>query len=161
MDEINLFLRHAIHVERDAARRFEDLMHAMRTAGNRDVERLFKRLGELSRMHLKAATARGGFRDLPDVALEDLQWPDGITPEAASWCGADEHLDALGALELALEGERRGHAYYDAIARASKDAEVRATARTFADEESQHVAELERWIGAWPAASKRRESSAP
>ena len=37
MDDVNLFLAHAIQLERDAARRFEDLMHSMQTAGNREV----------------------------------------------------------------------------------------------------------------------------
>lgn len=146
MNDIDLFLQHAIHVERDAARRFEDLMHAMATAGNRELERLFKRLGKLSRLHLKTAIARGGFRDLPEVGLHELQWPGGITPEAASWTGVDDGIDALAALELALEGERSGYDYYARIARESDDAEVRQTAEMYAEEEAQHVAELERWI---------------
>lgn len=146
MNDIDLFLQHAVHVERDAARRFEDLMHAMKTIGNRELERLFKRLGELSRLHLKTAIARGGFRDLPDLSLDELQWPGGITPEAAGWTGVDDGIDALAALQLALEGERSGHGYYARIARESDDAEVRQTAEVFAEEEAQHVAELERWV---------------
>lgn len=146
MDNIELFLQHAIQLERDAARRFEDLMHAMLTVGNRDLERLFRRLGELSRLHLKEAMARGGYRDLPSLSLEELDWPDGITPEAASWRGVDDTLDAASALELALAGERSAHAYYASIAERTSDPEVRATARTFAAEEAQHVSELERWI---------------
>ena len=146
MNDLDLFLQYAIHVERDAARRFEDLMHAMHTAGNRELEKLFKRLGELSRMHLKSAIARSGFHDLPELRFDELEWPDGVTPEAASWTGADDGIDALAALELALAGERSGHAYYETIAEQSSDPEVRQVARSFAEEEAQHVAELERWI---------------
>ena len=151
MDDINLFLAHAIQLERDAARRFEDLMHSMQTAGNRELEGLFRRLGELSRMHLTAAVARGGYHTLPELAPEDFQWPEGATPEAADWQGVDSMLDATGALRLALAGERTGQAWYAAIAKSTTDPEVLAMAREFAEEEAQHVSELERWIARRPA----------
>jgi rubrerythrin len=146
MDDINLFLAHAIQLERDAARRFEDLMHAMQSVGNREVEALFKRLGEFSRRHLDDAMARGGFRDLPTLNPDDFQWPEGVTPEAAGWSGVDSLLDEQSALELALAGERSGHDYYAAVAGTTQDPEVAQLARSFAAEESAHVRELERWI---------------
>jgi len=153
MNDVNLFLVHAIQLERDAARRFEDLMHSMQTAGNRELELLFRRLGELSRMHLSTAMARGGFRSLPELAPGDFQWPEGVTPEAAEWRGVDSLLDVEGALEVALDGERTGHAWYSSVAKTATDPEVLAMAREFAEEEAQHVTELERWIA-------RRSSSA-
>lgn len=146
MEDVNVFLTHAIQLERDAARRFEDLMHAMQSVGNREVELLFRRLGDFSRRHLESAMARGGFRDLPQLSVGDLDWPDGVTPEAAGWNGVDSSLDVLGALELALAGERSGYDYYVAVAGRTQDPEVASMARSFAAEESQHVAELERWI---------------
>jgi len=146
VDDIDLFLVHAIQLERDAARRFEDLMHSMQTAGNHEVERLFRKLGEFSRLHLRSATARGGFHTLPELAPGDFQWPEGITPEAAGWQGVDSSLDVLGALRLALAGERTGHAYYEAIARETHDPTVAQMAAAFALEEAQHVSELERWV---------------
>jgi rubrerythrin len=150
MEDVSLFLAHAIQLERDAARRFEDLAHSMQTAGSSDVEKLFRRLGEFSRRHLEAAMARGGFRDLPTVPLSEFEWPDDVTPEAASWRGVDDALDVRSALELALAGERSGHAYYDSIAKRTGDPEVARMARSFAQEEAQHVAELERWIASGP-----------
>jgi len=146
MDDINLFLAHAIQLERDAARRFEDLMHAMRSVGNPEVESLFKRLGEFSRRHLDDAMARGGYRDLPSLSPDDFVWPEGVSPEAAGWSGVDSLLDELSALELALAGEKSGHDYYAAVAKTTQDPEVAHLARVFADEEAQHVVELERWI---------------
>ena len=55
-------------------------------------------------------------------------------------------MDGLDALRLALEGERRGHAYYATMAATTTDAELRAIATEFADEEAEHVAELEKLI---------------
>lgn len=146
MDDVDLFLAHAAQLERDAARRFEDLMHSMQTTGNREVEALFRRLAELSRRHLKAAVARSGFRNLPELSPAEFQWPQGVTPEAAGWHGVDYELDVRGALQLALAGERSGHAYYEAVLRGTRDPEVASMARSFTDEEAQHVAELEQWI---------------
>jgi len=153
MEDVNLFLTHAIQLERDAARRFEDLMHAMQSVGNREVEMLFRRLGDFSRRHLESAMARGGFRELPEVRAEDMEWPEGITPEAAGWHGVDSTLDVLSALELALSGERSGYGYYAAVADKTKNPEVARMAKSFAAEESQHVAELEKWIRRMSAAT--------
>jgi rubrerythrin len=146
IDDVNVFLAHAIQLERDAARRFEDLMHSMQTIESHEVESLFRRLGAFSRMHLQEALNRGGFRTIPALSPSDFQWPEGVTPEAAGWHGVDGALDELGALELALEGERSGCAYYEAIARETKDPEVAMMAARFAEEEAGHVAELERWV---------------
>ncbi|HET9934386.1 MAG TPA: ferritin family protein [Polyangiaceae bacterium] len=146
MENLQVFLAHAVQLERDAARRFEDLMHSMHSAGNYEVEALFRRLGEFSRSHLKAAMARSGFQVLPVLAPGEFQWPEGTSPEAAGWRGVDGALDVTGALELALEGEESGMRFYEAIARTSSNPEVTHLAREFADEEWGHVTELRRWI---------------
>ena len=66
-------------------------------------------------------------------------------------------IDTHNALELALDGERRGHAFYADIASTTGDPEVKAMAREFAAEEAEHVAELEKWIGRYaPQPEKHR-----
>jgi rubrerythrin len=144
--DVTAFLAHAIQVESDAARRYEDLTHSMEAYGNTEVEGLFRQLGELSRRHLKWAMARGAFQSLPVIKSEEFEWPDGLSPEAVGWQGVDGTMDALGALEVALEGERGGFEYYKAVAQTTKDPEIRRMAAEFAEEESEHVSELERWI---------------
>jgi rubrerythrin len=146
MNNVELFLAHAVQLEREAARRYEELSEAMATAGNRELKDFFGRMAFFSRKHLAEATARGGFRDLPPLAADEYDWPDGTSPETADWVGVDPLMSAREALELALDGERRGHAYYAAVAATSPDPEVRAIAGQFADEEADHVRELEKWI---------------
>jgi rubrerythrin len=148
MNDVELFLAHAIQLEREAARRYEELTAAMTTDGNAELKEFFARMAFFSRKHLAEAVARGGFRDLPDMAPDDYQWPDGTSPETAEWAGVDAQMDGVDALHLALGSERRGHAYYAAIAATTQDIELRGIAAEFADEESQHVAELERLIAA-------------
>jgi len=149
MNAIELFLAHAIQLEREAARRYEELAETMGSAGNRALHDFFARMAFFSRKHLGEAMARGGFRDVPELAPGDYQWPDGTAPETAGWAGVDAQMGAREALELALEGERRGYAYYAALAATAPDVEVRMMACQFADEEAEHVRELERRIIAY------------
>ena len=101
MNDVERFLAHAIQLERDAARRYEDLTAAMQTDGNAEVKAFFVRMAYYSRKHLAEAQARGGFRDLPDLAPEDYDWPEGTSPETAEWAGVDGQMDTADALQLA------------------------------------------------------------
>ena len=148
MNDVELFLAHAIALERDAARRYEDLAAAMQTDGNAELKVFFARMAYFSRKHLAEAQARGGFRELPLLGADDYQWPDGCAPETADWAGVDAQMGAADALQLALASERRGHAYYAAIAATTNDIELCGIAGEFAAEEAQHVVELERLIAA-------------
>lgn len=151
MNDVERFLAHAIQLEREAARRYEELSAAMGTEGNRALREFFGRMAHYSRLHLSQAAARGGFRDLPEIAPADFEWPDGVAPETAGWAGVDAQMDARAALELALAGERSGHAYYAAVAATTADAELRAIAGEFAAEEADHVRELEKLLAACAA----------
>ncbi|WP_334157050.1 ferritin family protein [Oryzomicrobium sp.] len=143
MDDVERFLTHAIQVERDAARRFEELAESMKTVGNGDTEACFRQMAVFSRQHLAEATARAGFRSPPQLAPDEYEWPDGTSPETAGWEGVDGFLPPHTALELALDSERRGHAFYAAIAATTRNPEVKVLAEEFAAEEAEHVAALE------------------
>ena len=151
MNDVERFLAHAVRLEREAARRYEELSSAMQTDGNRELKEFFSRMAHYSRLHLADASSRAGFRDLPALPAEEYEWPDGTSPETAAWAGVDAQMDARAALELALDGERRGHAYYAAIAATTQDAELRTIAGTFANEEADHVTQLEKLLAASPA----------
>ena len=145
-----LFLAHACALEEDAANRFADLSEAMKTYGNLDVASFFGKMAEFSRLHLADARKRSGFRDLPALASEDFQWPEGESPEAASMEGSHYLMTVEYALELALDSERRGLAFYADVAATTTDPEVRMMAQEFAAEEAEHVAELESWAKRFP-----------
>ncbi|NMG44445.1 rubrerythrin [Aromatoleum toluvorans] len=143
MNDIHLFLAHAISLEAEAARRYEELADAMHTFGNAAVEAFFRLMAHFSRQHLAEASARGGFRAVPNLRPEEYRWPDGTSPEAVTWAGVDGFLDVPAALAMALDGERRGQAFYAIIAATSRNPRVKAMAAEFAAEEAQHVADLE------------------
>jgi rubrerythrin len=147
MDSVEEFLAHSIRLEQEAALRFGQLADAMETAGNREVSRLFRRLADYSRLHLGDAKARAGFRQIPQLEASDFQWPDIESPESTAIWAADPFIGREQALEVALAAERAGLDYYRGVLDATGDPEVRVLAKEFVEEEAQHVAELERWIG--------------
>jgi rubrerythrin len=158
MEDIKLFLAHAVELEREAARRYEELADSMRTDGNAAVEKFFRQMAVFSRKHLAQAVERGGFRQIPALTPAEYVWPDGLSPEQFDWIGVDSMIDVNNALGIALDGERRGHAFYADIAAVTGDPDVRAMAQEFAAEEAEHVAELEKWIGRYASKAASRHS---
>lgn len=144
MDNVHNFLMHAIRLESAAAQRSDELADAMQTWGNRDVEAFFRRMAEYSRSHLLDALARAGLRQVSELPAEGYDWPDGVDPESADWWGVDGLMGIEQAIENALEGERRGLAYYEGIAAGTSNPRLRLLAEEFAAEEREHVAEMER-----------------
>lgn len=148
---VETFLAHAIALEREAARRYEELAAAMHTDGNAELKEFFARMAHYSRMHLNEAVAKAGFRTIPMLAPEEFQWPDGTAPETADWAGVDSLLGPRGALDLAMDSERRGHAFYATVSASTIDPELRELAAEFAEEEADHVRQLEKLIAACPS----------
>lgn len=112
MQTVEVFLAHAIQLEREAAGRFAQLADAMEAGGNREVSKLFRQLAQYSRLHLADARNRAGFRTIPKLAPEDFVWPDHESPEAAAIWAADPLIGADEALATALAAECAGLAYY-------------------------------------------------
>jgi rubrerythrin len=151
IDSVEVFLCYAIFLEREAADRFGELADSMEACGNREVGKLFRRLSHYSTLHLSDARARSGFRDLPDMKPEDFIWPDLESPERAAIWAADPMIGREEALEIALAAEQAGHDFYKYVLDTTDDPEIRVLAKEFSDEESEHVAELTKWMAAHKA----------
>ena len=151
MESVEEFLAYAIKLESEAADRFGQLANAMQASGNGAVAKLFRQLSEYSRMHQAEAQARTGFRDIPKLSPTDFVWPDLESPEAAAIWAADPMLGRGEALEVAMQAELAGLRYYQAVLDTTNDPEIKALAKEFVAEESEHVAALEKWIAAHKA----------
>lgn len=146
MKTVEEFLAHTIQLESEAALRFGQLADAMTTAGNKEVGRLFRRLADYSLLHLGDARARAGFRTLPEMKAGDYRWPDVESPEAAAIWAADPFIGIEQALQVALDAESAGLEFYADVLASTDDPEIQVLAKEFVEEESQHVAELQRWM---------------
>ena len=105
MHTVEEFLAYAIKLEQEAAIRFDQLADAMESWGNREVGKLFRRLGNFSRLHLAQASARSGFREMPTMKPGDFNWPGLESPETAAIWAADPFIGREQALEIALDAE--------------------------------------------------------
>ena len=148
METVEEFLAYAIALEREAAERFGQLADTMDACGNREVSKLFRQLADYSRLHLADARARSGFREIPDMKPQEFAWPGLESPETAAIWAADPFLGRQEALEIALEAETASLEYYRSILETTSDPEIVAFAKEFVEEESGHVAALQKWIAA-------------
>lgn len=143
---VETFLAYSVKLEAEAELRFAQLADAMVAGGNAKVAALFRKLSDFSRQHLKEATARSGFREIPVILPREFQWPDLESPETAEIWAADPLIAYDQALEIALSGEKGGYAFYKTVLDTTTDPEIKALAREFVAEEAEHVAWLEQWI---------------
>lgn len=146
MNSVEEFLVYAARLEQEAALRFDELADAAGSFANREVAEFFRQMAHFSRLHLDEAKKRGGFHDLPEMNPGQFQWPDAESPEATAIWGADPNMDVHQAMDLALEAEKRGLAFYADVLAATSDPEIKAMAAEFVEEEAEHVVAIERWI---------------
>jgi rubrerythrin/ferredoxin len=146
MTSLDKFLSYSVKVEEDSAIHYEELSANMEECGNADVAKLFKQLGEYSRMHLAEAMAKCARFDATVEVPASSAWPDNASPELAKQWAGDAAMTRLDALKVALQGERRGYEFYYAVANTTSDKEIRAVAKEFVREESEHVETLKLWI---------------
>lgn len=154
------FLSHAVKVEEDAALHFDQLAGVMAKVGNPEVAELFAQLAGYSRLHLEEAKAKCVKYDASVVLPAASAWPDSVTPERTTLWAGDASLSRMGALKAALQGERRGFEFYYAIAGTTDDPEIRAVAKEFVREETEHVEKLKQWIEAEEAALRTKPATA-
>ncbi|MBC7951869.1 MAG: ferritin family protein [Rhodospirillaceae bacterium] len=146
MNSVEEFLAYAAKLEQEAALRFDELADAAGSFANREVAEFFRQMAHFSRLHLDEAKKRGGFHDLPEMSPGQFHWPDDESPEATAIWGADPNMDVNQAMDLALEAEKRGLAFYADVLSATTDPEIKVMAAEFVEEEAEHVAAIERWI---------------
>ena len=151
MTELQLFLAHAMQLEREAAQHYTELAVMMLRADNDEVAGFFLTMADFSRRHLHEAMLRGGFHGVPHMDSREFRWPGGVSPEAVQWDSFSAIPDVQAALILALDGEHRGYEFYSKVEALTQNAEVRACAAEFASEEAAHVAELQKWLSRTPA----------
>jgi rubrerythrin len=151
IDEVPIFLAHAVRLELDAAETYDRLALQMEERANVAVAELFRRFAGYSYRHLREARAQaasepGGERHL---APNEFSWPDGRSPETPQPLDL-YRLTVRGALEMALDTERRACDFYAAVAGQTCCEHVQELAQAFAEEEAEHVVALERWLAGLP-----------
>lgn len=151
---VALFLAHSIALETEAGDRYEELADVMEVHNNPEVATLFRQMSEFSRKHAASVRERAEpFLPLPRLKSWEYRWNAPEPPEVGDFTGTHYLMTPFHALQFALANERRGWEFYNRAAIDSPDAEVRQLARAFAEEEAEHVKELEEWLAKAPRPS--------
>ena len=150
------FLAHAVALEQEAADRYLELADMMEAHRNDAVSAVFRDMTRFSQMHRDEIKARVGAIELPQLKSWEYRWRS--PPEVGGEEGFDYMIEAYNALRYARENELRAMQYYRSVAEESTDAEVRRLATEFADEETEHVAALDKWIALTPRPSTTWQS---
>lgn len=151
METVEEFLAYSIKLEQEAMLRFGELADSMDSCGNKEVGSLFRRLSEYSKLHMAEAMTRAGYREIPEKKPGDFEWPSVESPESAAIWAADPMIGREEALEIALAAEQAGYDFYKNILDTTTDPEIKVLAKEFVLEESEHVAELKKWMAAHKA----------
>ncbi|MGE5517756.1 MAG: ferritin-like domain-containing protein [Bacteroidota bacterium] len=149
--KVALFLAHSIALEVEAGDRYDELADVMEVHNNPDVAALFRQMSDFSRKHAASVQERAkAFQPLPKLKSWEYRWNAPEPPEVGDFSGTHYLMTPFHALQFALANERRGWEFYNRSAADSQDADVRTLARDFADEEAEHVKELEEWLAKVP-----------
>jgi hypothetical protein len=151
MTDLDTFLAYSVALEEEAAGRHDELADMMDVHNNPEVAATFRRLAHYSRLHAQEIRDHSRGHDLPRIAPWDFEWESMEGPETADIGKVDYLMSARQALKIAMANEQRAHDFYHAISEESPDAEVRALAAEFAEEEQEHLGLLKLWLDQVPA----------
>ncbi|MBK6678346.1 MAG: ferritin family protein [Rhodocyclaceae bacterium] len=148
-------LAHALAMESEACERYGQLADQMENCNNAPVARLFRRLEDIERAHVREIEAICRDFTLPRLAPWEYAWRDNESPETIDIGSVSYQMSPRDAVALAIEHERRAADFYEGVADASPDAEVKRVARQFASEELEHVQWLREWLAEKGSSAER------
>jgi rubrerythrin len=147
---VDKLLAYSLAIEQEAAERYAELGDQMEVHNNHEVAELFHKLSAIEAKHIANVEAMGEGRELPGISLWELQWDDAESPEALAHDEVHYLMTPYHALSLVLMGERRAMAFFARVAEDAEDEEVRRMASRLRDQEQEHVALMEEWLGRYP-----------
>jgi rubrerythrin len=145
------FLAHAVALEQEAADRYLELADMMEAHRNDAVSAVFRSMTRFSQMHRDSIMLRVGSIVLPQLKSWEYRWR--FPPEVGGDEGFDYLIEPYNALKYARGNELRAMQYYREVAADATDPEVQRLAAEFANEETEHVAALNKWIEMTPRPS--------
>jgi rubrerythrin len=143
--DLPTFLAYSVALEQEAAERHDELADMMEVHHNPGAAETFRKLAGYSRLHAAEIQQHSAGHRLPVIAPWDFAWEDMEGPETADIADVNYLMNTSHALKIAMGNERRAHDFYFEISKHSPDADVRALAAEFAEEELEHLELLEKW----------------
>ena len=129
----------AYQIEVDAVERYQMLAEQMDSHNNPMLAAVFRDLARAEGMHAEEIRRLAGGIDVEARARQVAKWNKSDSPEAADLGGAHYLMTRTEALQMALAGEERALAYFTHVFESLADEKMKAIAKTFVEEETEHV----------------------
>ncbi|HUG77653.1 MAG TPA: ferritin family protein [Burkholderiales bacterium] len=144
---------HALAVEREAMKRFEELAQFMRDTGFDHLAEELEAIGREEREQHDTLALGTADRRLPEISSWEYAWHH-LGPQADK---VAPPTSAREALALALAVERRTQFFYADVAENVSDDAVSAFAAEMAADEQRHIARLETLLQREPDPARRSD----
>jgi len=147
---LEVFLAHAITLEREAVEQLTEVAHMMEVHNNQGLYELFNELAGYGLEHASEIEALAEGRELPNFKPWEYEWPEDQSPEIGDSSDLHYQMTPVQALKLALSSEMKAQNFYQDIADHGESDEIRSLAGQFAQEEAEHVQLLQERLKATP-----------
>ena len=139
IDSLGLLYAHALAIEHEARARYLELAAHMADYGNDTVAELFARLAEFEAEHAFLLAKKSLGVEIPLLEPDQYAWLDCGPPLPEARAFVYRMMTPRLALQIALQAEERGKAFYEHVCATTRRADVRALAMEFAQDETAHV----------------------
>lgn len=152
MDTIELFLAHALQLEKEARRSFSEMAETMDLHHNSEVADLFKKMTVFADDHFKNVKDHSSGLSLPDLKPWEYSWAKthGASPETLMTEQTHYLMTPHHALTAALDCEKAAYSFYAQVAADTGNDKIRTLATKFSEEEAKHIDVIERWLKKYP-----------
>jgi rubrerythrin len=139
------FFAQALAIEIEASERYDELADQMEVHNNHVIAEIFRKMAKIEGLHRDEIKRRAGDA-LIGGRPASFSWlaPEG--PEAIDFHEVHYKMTPRQALMLARHNEERATKYFEAIAEAATDPEIKAFAQTMAEDERHHVELVDKWL---------------
>ncbi len=152
---------HALAMGHEAQARYREFSDHMAVHGDDRLADLFGRLAEFETEHAFHLTKRSIGVKIPAIPAADYAWIESGAPVPEARAFVFRMMTPRLALEIALQAEQRGKAFFERVRAESTHADVRRLAAELAQEEAEHLAWVEDALTRLPLRRDGREPGDP
>lgn len=142
--DVATFLAYSLVIEQEAAERLGELADSMEVHHHHQAAQLLFKLQFYSEQHVNEVGEIANQYVLPELRPWDYQWPGQEPPETLAYADFNYQMSVQQVLQLARKVETSAAGFYQEIADNSHQEQVKLLAASFAAEEWEHVAAVEK-----------------
>jgi rubrerythrin len=143
------FYAQALAIETEASERYALLAEQMEVHNNPEAASIFRKMAEIESQHRELLRRRAGSKLVAGEPAR-FSWTSIEGPEVTGFEKVHYLMGPHQALQIAKMNEQRAAAWFEAIASAAADPEIKAVALEMARDEHEHASWVEDWLKMFP-----------